>query len=267
MQDLNTPMQSRTDALDPARACALQSTLGLDQSIEMGSPLPPFFHQIYFWDAQPPSALGRDGHLKTGELIPDMGLPRRMWAAGRLRFLRPLVAGIQAERKTSVEGVARKQGRTGQLAFVTLRHDYYQRHSIALTEWQEIAYREDHASDAPAPEYPVARTDEEHKNLAAFDSLTLFRYSALTFNGHRIHYDRGYARQIEGYAGLVVHGPLLAQLLMLQAEQRKGAPLEKFTYRATAPVFENTRVAFCWNGNVGWIRREDGTQAMVCDFS
>ena len=254
-----------TDVMDPARAQAMQATLGLPQGIQRGSPLPPFFHHLYFWEAHPPEALGRDGHPATGGFIPDMGLPRRMWAAGRLLFHAPLLAGTVAEKRSSVESATRKEGRSGPLAFVRLRHDIVQRGTVALTEWQELVYREETPKAKSEP--PMAHTDEEMAQEVAFDSTTLFRYSALTFNGHRIHYDRHYAKKVEGYPDLVVHGPLLAQHLMLLAERMKGAPLTEFSYRATAPLCLPGGATLCAKGGAVWVRGADGVQHMEATYS
>lgn len=263
MTDHAQPTQTLTDILDPARAQALQATLGAEPTIGRGDPLPPFFHHIYFWDPQPPEHLGRDGHPAVGGFVPDMGLPRRMWAAGRLLFHNPLLAGVQAEKISVIEGVTRKTGRSGPLAFVRLRHDIRQRGTVALSEWQDLVYRED---GGPAPERPTARTDETHSEPATFDSTTLFRYSALTFNGHRIHYDRPYARRIEGYDGVVIHGPLLAQHLMLLGERQMGKPLTEVTYRATAPLTLPKQATLCWADTDAWVRGPDGEQCMEASF-
>lgn len=252
---------SQNDVMDVARAQAMQVALGQEPSIAQGDPLPPFFHQLYFWTPQPPSALGRDGHPKVGGLIPDMGLPRRMWAGGRLAFPAPLRAGIPARRVTVCEKADRKQGRTGPLAFVTLRHDIWQGETCCVSEWQDLVYRQDPDPDASSPVPPPARDDEDEAIDVTFDATLLFRYSALTFNGHRIHYDLPYARSVEGYAGLVVHGPLLAQHLMLMAKASLG-PLTEFSFRATAPLMHFETATFCRKGREFWVRGPDGRQCM-----
>jgi 3-methylfumaryl-CoA hydratase len=268
MTDRSTQTQTFVDTLDPARARGLQATLDQTPTINTGDALPPFFHQIYFWDPMPASGLGRDGHPKTGGFIPDMGLPRRMWAAGRMQIHRPLLAGIQAEKRSSIESVTRKDGRTGPLAFVRIRHDLWQRQGLAQTEWQEIVYRHDPSPDTPTPVPPTAPHDETVRQQLTFGSTALFRYSALTFNGHRIHYDADYARSVEGYAGLVVHGPLLAQMLMLLAQEALGRPLTDFRYRATGPLIADEPADFCWRADGQlWVRGSDGRQCMSAEAS
>ena len=254
--------ETQTDVMDPARSAALQIALGQTASIEAGSALPPFFHQLYFWSPRPPAELGRDGHPAVGGgLIPDLGLPRRMWAGGRLRFHAPLRAGVMAERRSVLEQATTKTGRTGPLGFVTLRHEIQQGDTLCLTEWQDLVYRQDPAADARKPIPPVARTDETDMRTVTFDSTLLFRYSALTFNGHRIHYDLDYARDVEGYDGLVVHGPLLAQHLMLLATDLLG-PLAEFSFRASSPLMHFEPAMLCRNGDDLWVRGPDGRQCM-----
>lgn len=264
MHDPQPRTRTLSDPMDPARARAMQAALGHAPSLASGDRLPPFFHHLYFWDPVPPQALGPDGHARTGSFIPDMGLARRMWAAGRLVFHAPLIAGTRAQRISMIESVTRKEGRARPLAFVRLRHDIRQRHSLVLSEWQELVYRQAPGPATPAPRYPASRTDEDHAIPQRFDSTLLFRYSALTFNGHRIHYDEAYARQTEGYDGLVVHGPLLAQYLMLMAQDRRGAALTTFSYRATAPLMHHETATLCWKDDgTAWVRGPDGRQCML----
>jgi 3-methylfumaryl-CoA hydratase len=243
---------SRTisDRMDPARAAALHDVLGLDGSPPAsGDALPPFFHHIYFWDVRSPQDLGPEGHPRTGGgLIPDLGLPRRMWAGGRLTFHQPLRVGVLAEKTTTLAGYTRKSGRSGQLGLVTLRHVIRQKGAPVLTEEQDLIYRE--AASLP-PDPPPAPGNEEVSAPLAFDTTLLFRYSALTMNGHRIHYDLEHAKS-EGYPGLVVHGPLLAQWLILVAAAR--GPLRTFGFKATAPLFHFEEAELCAAGSRFWIR-------------
>ncbi|MEM9966793.1 MAG: acyl dehydratase [Pseudomonadota bacterium] len=249
--------------MDPARANALQAALGQSQLFETGDILPPFFHQLYFWTPEPPARLGRDGHPAVGQgVIPDMGLPRRMWAAGRLAFHAELKAGLQSERITECEKSVIKEGRSGPLGFVSLRHEIRQAGRLCVTEWQDLVYRADPSTTAPPLAPPTARVDEEEARLIRFDPTLLFRYSALTFNGHRIHYDVTYAKETEGYDGLVVHGPLLAHLMMQMATVSLG-PLGGFSFRATAPLMDFETAILCRSGHDLWVRGPDGRQCMI----
>ncbi|MEL6958932.1 MAG: MaoC family dehydratase N-terminal domain-containing protein [Pseudomonadota bacterium] len=262
MTTQNDAAQTLTDVIDPARARALQVTLGQASTIERGDALPAFFHHIYFWDPQPAEVLGPDGHPALGQFVPDLGLPRRMWAAGRLLFHGPMLAGVQADKTSMIEGVTQKQGRDGPLAFVRIRHDIKQRGAVVISEWQDLVYQEARKRPDEPRQGPAARTDESLSEEVAFDSTTLFRYSALTFNGHRIHYDTPYARRKEGYDGLVVHGPLLAQHLMSLAERQLGGPLTEVNYKATSPLTLPDTATLCWADGSAWVRGPDGVQCM-----
>lgn len=262
MQDAMPQTIRQSDVLDPARAQAMQIALGQAATLDAGDPLPPFFHQLYFWTPIAPDGLGRDGHPKVGGLIPDLGLPRRMWAGGRLRFEAPLRLGAPAERVSSCHAVETKMGRSGPLAFVTLRHEIVQEGVTCVTERQDLVYRQDPDPSVLKPMPPMAATDEDQSEEHSFDATLLFRYSALTFNGHRIHYDQPYAKTVEGYDGLVVHGPLLAQHLMLMAEAALG-PLSEFSFRASAPLMHFERAVFCRKGRSFWVRGPDGRQCMT----
>jgi len=257
----DTPPLRQSDVLDPARAAALQATLGLETPLHAGDMLPPFYHQLYFWTPAPPQALGRDGHPRVGGVIPDMGLPRRMWAGGQLTFHAPLRIGMSAQKVTQLASHTHKEGRTGPLGFVTLRHEIWQSDVLCVTEMQDLVYRAEVQPDAVTPVPPVARTDAQSHDAVRFDATRLFRYSALTFNGHRIHYDLDYARDVEGYDGLVVHGPLLAQLLMLKAQTELG-PLGAFSFRATAPLMHFEEATLCRTGTDLWVTGPDGRQCM-----
>ncbi|QFT91609.1 hypothetical protein FIU86_02065 [Roseovarius sp. THAF9] len=257
--------QTLHDPIDPARARALQATLGETPTLATGDALPPFFHQIYFWDPQVPSDLGRDGHPELGGVIPDMGLPRRMWAGGQLQFHAPFRAGRPATRRTTRERAEHKQGRSGPLAFVTLRHEIWQDDTCCITEHQDLVYREDEMGQKPEP--PRAPYGATKTRTVSFDSTLLFRYSALTFNGHRIHYDEDYARKVEGYGGLVVHGPLLAHHLMQMADAKLGG-LTRFNFRATSPLMHFETAELCWGkGGTCWVRGPDGRQCMSAQAS
>lgn len=265
MSDDVKPQTRQTDLLDPARAQALQATLGDAPDLKAGDPLPPFYHQIYFWTALPPSRLGRDGHPARGEgVVPDMGLPRRMWAGGRLAFHQPLVLGQTAELVSTLQSSTRKTGRSGPLGVVSIKLDYMQNGKLCVSEERDLIYREEADPAAPKPTPPEAPQSAETRSELAFTTTQLFRYSALTFNGHRIHYDEDYARKVEGYDGLVVHGPLLAQHLMLKAEAELG-PLRQFRFRATSPLMHWQTASVCRAGSRLWIEGPEGQMCMEAE--
>ncbi|MFK7744818.1 MAG: acyl dehydratase [Roseobacter sp.] len=263
-QDATQQKTCQSDVVDPARAAALAVTLGVNIELSDNAQLPPFFHQVYFWDPQAAVALGRDGHPKVGGLIPDMGLPRRMWAGGRLQFDHALRIGVPAAKRSVCEKHIRKEGRSGPLGLVTLRHEILQNGRLCVTEWQDLVYRQDADPSAPAPQSPMAPEGAATEREVDFTSTQLFRYSALTFNGHRIHYDLPYAQDVEGYDGLVVHGPLLAQLLMLMALEELG-PLAQFSFKATSPLMHFEKAVLCRKGNAMWVRAPDGRQCMTAE--
>ena len=258
------PAEVVNDVMDPARLAALAATLGLP----LPDRVPPFWHWAYFWDARPPEALGRDGHPATGDgLIPDLGLPRRMWAGGALEAVGDLCPGRPATRISRRLSAERKTGRSGALGLVALEHVVEQGGRTVLRERQDLVYRaapEAPPNGRPAPAPPQAgRAPVEE--VRAFDPVTLFRFSALTFNGHRIHYDRDHARAVEGHRGLVVHGPLLALLLAdLAARHGRGRSIR---YRATAPLIEGETAAFCLDGPRAWVRGPDGRLCMEAEVA
>jgi 3-methylfumaryl-CoA hydratase len=247
-----------TDRMDPARATALAAVLG--HAWDEGQPLPPFFHRAYFWDVRPEPRLGRDGHPKLDRqgLIPDLWLPRRMWGGGRLEFHAPLYAGRPAERQSVRESIDEKQGRGGRLAIVTLRHEIRQDGQVCVTEWQDLIYREEHKPGTQPPEPIPSPEMADEIRSRDFYTLTLMRYSALTMNGHRIHYDLDYAREVEGYPGLVVHAPLLAQLLMLMVP----GPMTSFRFRATSPLCLPDSARLCRWGKRFWVSGPGGRVCM-----
>jgi len=211
-----------------------------------GDDLPPLWHWLYFLPVHRQSMVGTDGHPKRGGFLPPVDLPRRMWAGSQLEFLRPLNAGNAITRLSSIESVAHKQGRTGDLVFVKVKHEVSDANGLAVVERQDIVYR-DHpaASEKPAASQAAPAGAQWAREIDP-DPVLLFRYSALTLNGHRIHYDRPYATLKEGYAGLVVHGPLLATLLMdsLRSEL-PGARVQAFSFRAIKPVVDTSPFYVC----------------------
>ena len=206
-----------------------------------GTALPPLWHWLYFLATAPQSEIGPDGHPHRGGFLPPVELPRRMWAGSQLEFLAPIAVGSRMVRTSTIEDVTEKNGRSGQLVFVKVRHEYRQEGSpdIALREFQDIVYRPAASPHDPAPPPVAAPEGETWRRDYKVDNVFLFRYSALTFNGHRIHYDRPYVTGVEGYPGLIVHGPLLATLLLeLIRQNAPDKTVKSFRFRAIRPTFD-----------------------------
>jgi 3-methylfumaryl-CoA hydratase len=232
--------EERSDRLDPARSNALLATLGSESALEQGDPLPPLHHWLHFWDVRRPEETGTDGHPKRGGFLPPVPLPRRMWAGGRLIFRAPLRLGERVQRVSTIRSIEQKSGRSGELVFVTVAHALSGSEGLAIEEEQDLVYREDSSAAAPQ-QAPLQETGNPADSLLP-DPVLLFRYSALTMNSHRIHYDRPYATEVEHYPGLVVHGPLQATLLAALAERLLEAPLSTFRFRGVAPAFAGERL-------------------------
>lgn len=250
--------------LDPEQANRMAVTLDRTPDFATGDELPPAWHWLYFHDIVERSRLGNDGHPALGVVMPPVPLERRMWAAGSMQFEGALRLGETATRVSRISSITPKQGRTGPLLFVSVEHEVSTPSSSTVRETQTIVYRE---LDADAgPKAPAAPDDATFQSEYTVDSTMLFRYSALTFNGHRIHYDSDYAREVEGYPGLVVHGPLLVTLLADLACAVWG-PLASFKYRARSTLFAPGR--FTVNGRASdsgsevWVASDDGSLAMV----
>lgn len=234
------------DVLEPGRTNALRAALGQAAPLAAGDALPLLHHWLYFWDVRPPEGLGPDGHPARGGFLPPVALPRRMWAGGRLKFLQPLRVGERATRTSTILKVEAKSGRSGDLVFVTVEHQLSGDQGVAVVEEQDIVYRGAAAPGsipAPAGEAPAPAAPWRREVFP--DSVLLFRYSALTMNGHRIHYDRPYAMNEEAYPGLVVHGPLQATLLADLAAHNLKAPVTGFDFRGMSPAFDGTLLHVC----------------------
>ena len=232
--------EQREDSLALAPVQRVLALLDEDPtSIAEGDPLPPLWQWFFFLPLAPHSELGPDGHPKRGGFLPPVPLPRRMFAGARMTFYDPLLIGRPATRTGTVLKVSEKQGGSGKLVFVTVEYAFHQGDRLCLTEEQDIVYREPGAevpapTIAPLPPAPVGAWTR----LVAPDPRLLFRFSAVTFNAHRIHYDRPYAMSEEGYPGLVVHGPLTAVLLMELLRAHSGRPVTSFSFRGRAPLFD-----------------------------
>ncbi len=235
--------ESVSDVITGTPYAALSATL--DRACERpaaGTVLPPLWHWLYFLPLHLQSEIGPDGHARRGGFLPPVPLPRRMWAGGQFQFRKPLRVGDAVTRVSIIEDVVEKSGRTGALVFVKVRHDIRRNDEAdaALTEFHHIVYRDaPRAEDAPPPPQAAVAAASRWERKVVPNEVLLFRYSALTFNGHRIHYDRRYATEVEGYPGLIVHGPLIATLLLdLLRWNLPDAEVAQFEFKAIRPMFD-----------------------------
>ncbi len=222
---------------------ALAATLDREES---GDTVPPLWHWLYFLPIAPLSEVGPDGHPKRGGFLPPVPLPRRMWAGGRLTFHAPLKVGEHAKRTSTIANIEDKTGRSGRLVFVTVQHAIEAGGELKLEEEHDIVYRDAPQEGARPPQAALAPEGETWRRTVDADAVMLFRYSALTFNGHRIHYDYPYVTEVEGYPGLIVHGPLIATLLVdLVRREQPNAVLQSFAFKALRPTFAGQPFTVC----------------------
>ena len=251
--------ETRQDEVSPRLLRGLAATLGVPEP----EVLPPLWHWMLFQDWVPAAGVGPDGHPKRGGFLPAVhDLPRRMWAGGRLAFHAPLRPGDAVQRTSTIKSVVEKQGASGRLVFVTVNHRIEGPAGLAINEHQDIVYRgAEGAAVKDAPPADPAPAEARRAEVLP-DPVLLFRYSALTGNGHRIHYDMDYVRDVEGYPGLVVHGPLQATWLAgLLAPQ----PLRTFTFRGLRPAFHGTPLQLeAWSSEAGTTLRTLDPSGAAC---
>ena len=244
LQSWQERSETMSDIITAAPLRALSATLDRDDPApEDGSAVPALWHWLYFLPHARQSEIGPDGHARRGGFLPPVPLPRRMWAGGRLRWEagNPLRVGQQVQRVSTIRSVQHKTGRSGELLFVLVEHRFSNQDGLALTEEHDIVYRAAArpGDPEPPPQQPPLADQAAWSRTIVPDDILLFRYSALTFNGHRIHYDRRYVTQVEGYPGLIVHGPLIATLLLdLLRRQLSGARVVAFDFKALRPTFD-----------------------------
>lgn len=263
----------KTETLDDIAALAplrgLTATLDRDDPpTKAGDAIPPCWHWLYFLPAARQSGIGPDGHPERGGFLPPVPLPRRMWAGSRIGCFAPLRVGQSIERTSRIDDVRLKEGKTGPLVFVKVRHEIRGDGELAIVDEHDIVYRGAPAPDDTASTYTFAPEGAEWMRVVVPDDVLLFRYSALTFNAHRIHYDRRYVTEVEGYGGLIVHGPLMATLLAgLGARHFGGREAKSFSFRALKPVIDLQPFDVCGAPQGGdaaelWIRDFEGHKAM-----
>lgn len=246
----------------------LAATLDRDDPMpRMGDPLPTGWYQILFPRVVRHSQIGADGHPRRGDFLPPVPLPRRMFAGKRTTFHQSLRVGDEVRRDSVIQDVNIKRGRTGQIVFVTIKTDLTGPRGLAISEEQDYAYREAAPGGTPPQPPQPAPGRAVWSRTVTPDPVMLFRYSALTFNGHRIHYDRDYVTKVEGYPGLIFHGPLQAALIVeFAAKLHGGMPPKKFVYRGVQPLFEGSEFSInASDTNAGtelWTANSEGQPTM-----
>lgn len=261
--------ETRHDMVAPTPVAAMSATLDRDDAKPRpGDAVPPLWHWMFFVSLTRHSDVAPDGHTKLGGFLPPVPLPRRMFAGGRFEFDHALRVGDDIERVSTVKDITAKQGRSGQMVFVTVQHDINDARGLAIREEHDIVYREPAKPGAAQPQPKPAPTGEAFSRDIDPDPVLLFRYSALTFNGHRIHYDRTYVTEVEGYPGLIVHGPLIATLLVdLLRRSLPDAQMKRFSFRAIRPLFDTHGFTVCGRPEADnkvalWARDHEGWLAM-----
>jgi 3-methylfumaryl-CoA hydratase len=258
--------EERTDTIVAAPLARLAALLDEPTWLEPCQQLPPLGHWLYHLPTSPQSTIGVDGHAVRGGFLPPVALPRRMWAGSRLRFHGDIPMGIELVRRSTVVDVKVK-GEKADKVFVTVRHELISGNKIALTEDQDIAYIGATPASANPPKM-MSMPPSTHVRRCVANSVALFRYSAITFNAHRIHYDRDYSRSVEGYPGLLVQGPLLATMLMdLFMRNQPNARVRAFEFRARAPLFDGAPFDLCLAEREGgadlWVQATENSPAMT----
>lgn len=259
--------EDREDVVTAAPLDLLAGTLDFPRDTAT-DPVRPLWHWLYFLPSVRLSEVGPDGHPKRGGFLPPVSLPRRMWAGSRVSFERPLKTGERIRRQSVIRDVTHKEGKSGDLVFVDVRHTISNPQGVALVEDQTVVYRDvTPASAAPALERPVPFKAQFGRTVLP-DAVLLFRYSALTFNSHRIHYDYPYVTQEEGYPDLIVHGPLCATLLVEEVQrQYPDARIASFEFKAVSPLFANAQfgIGGSREGNTVhvWTETPDGHLGML----
>jgi 3-methylfumaryl-CoA hydratase len=259
--------ETRHDVVTAAPLVALAALLDRDDAPPRnGDAAPPLAHWLYFLPVYRQSDVGQDGHALKGAFLPPVPLPRRMWAGSRLEFARPFTVGSEVSRHSSIKEVVLKEGRSGPLVFVTVRHEVSDALGAVLTDEHDIVFRGE--SPLAAPPTPAPGGETWRREIRP-DPVLLFRYSAVTFNSHRIHYDQPYATKVEGYPGLVVHGPLIATLLVdLLRRNLPAVTLKRYAFRALKPLYDTANFFTCGLPDAAsvtaklWTRDAEGAATM-----
>lgn len=274
LKDWTGKSELTEDIAAAAPLAGLAATLDHAETPWRTGEVPPLGHWLYFLPRAIQREISEDGHPKRGGFLPPVPLPRRMWAGSRLTFEAPILIGEQLQRLSTIKKVDHKSGRTGSLVFVTVAHELTNASGRVLYEEQDIVYKEDAPAGgeaAPSRPAPVEFRESDWSRTITPDPVLLFRYSALTFNAHRIHYDRPYSSEVEGYPGLVVHGPLTATMLVdLYLRNNPGARVTSFSFRGLRPLFDINPFTLCGKKRAGgaelWAVGPDGQVAMTAEL-
>ncbi len=257
--------EERKEIINPGPANFMGATLNHNgRDYKKGDMLPDCWHWLYFLDAPRMDQLGVDGHAALGNFLPPVALPRRMWAGARLKFHSPIIIGEEMVKTSTVESIEKKTGRSGDLCFVTVKHRLFSGSTLRLEEHHDIVYRGDMKTKAQKSSPFPAPTDADLSREITPSSILLFRYSALTFNGHRIHYDLEYCKKVEKYPGLVFHAPLTATLMLELAREhfqgRTKIPVfSELNLKAVSPLFHHKPFELHLKEN----KTEEGTQCQL----
>jgi 3-methylfumaryl-CoA hydratase len=254
--------RSSTDRADEGTLRRLAVTLGDDAALRGDGQVPPLCHWLYHLPEDPRATLAADGHAAKGDFLPPIPQPRRMWAGGRIAFHAPIAVGATLDKRTSIAAITQKLGRSGAMTFVTLHHEIVADGALAVVEDQDLVFL---PLAPPASPRDIATPTPSMSRTLTADAAFLFRFSALTFNAHRIHYDRAFARDIEGYPDLVVHGPLQA-MLMMNLALRDGVRPTSFAFRGHAPLIVDRAFTIARNNDRLWVRDDAGTVTMTAEI-
>lgn len=250
----------------------LSATLDRDDKFpRMGDPLPVGWHSILFPRIVRHSQIGPDGHPQRGDFLPPVPLPRRMFAGKRTTFIAPLLVGDEVQRESTIQNVTIKDGRSGRMVFVTVKTDIKSQRGIAITEEQDIVYRGEPDKNAPPPAAQPAPGKAVWKHEVTPDPVMLFRYSALTFNGHRIHYDHPYVTGVEGYPNLVMNGGLTTLLVYELARTHGTTPIKFMSSRNVRALFVGRTITLCGEPSTDnktaklWAQDDTGAVALAAE--
>ncbi len=262
---------TRTDVIDPRPLAQFAAMLDQPTALpQPGDPLLPGRHWLFFAPTVQQSGLKPDGIARKTPALPDVEGATRMWAGGRTDFIRPLTVGSAVKRDTQVMSTWKKSGQSGDLVFVMLRHEISDDRGVAIVEEQDLLYRDPANIRRSMEVSRPAPTDAQWSQALLPDPSWLFRYSAITFNAHRMHYDPEYARTKDGYKGAVVHGPLLATLLMDRCAREQGKAVKRLSYRGVSPLFDSLPALLCgcMDGARAraWAQTADGRLAMEAEI-